>query len=64
MRTPSILSLVALLPLIASAQPAPQVVQLWEGGAPGFESRKDEPVPWWATRRWLECKVIASVQSR
>jgi acetyl esterase/lipase len=27
----------------ASAQPAPQVVHLWDKGAPGFENRKDEP---------------------
>jgi acetyl esterase/lipase len=32
-----------ILPVAALAQPAPQVIRLWEGGAPGFESRKDEP---------------------
>lgn len=48
-----ILRTVFLLVVIASfaaAQPAPQVVHLWEGGAPGFESRKDEPEQskdWW-----------------
>jgi len=32
-----------LLPLIAVAQPEPQVIHLWPNGAPGFESRKDLP---------------------
>lgn len=27
----------------ASAQPSPQVIPLWNNGAPGFENRKDEP---------------------
>ncbi len=43
--------LVALwLPLTALAQSEPQVVHLWENGAPGFESRKNEPEQakdWW-----------------
>jgi acetyl esterase/lipase len=50
MRPPVILSLAALLSSVAFAQPAPQVVHLWEGGAPGFEGRKDEPEQsrdWW-----------------
>ena len=32
-----------VLPVAALAQSAPQVIHLWEKGAPGFESRKDEP---------------------
>jgi acetyl esterase/lipase len=39
-----------LLPLSVLAQPAPAVIHLWENGAPGFESRKDEPEQakdWW-----------------
>jgi acetyl esterase/lipase len=35
--------LVLFLPLAALAQPQPQVLHLWENGAPGFENRKDEP---------------------
>lgn len=35
--------LLAALPLTAQAQPAPQVIPLWEKGAPGFEDRRDEP---------------------
>lgn len=31
------------LPLFALAQPQPQVIPLWEKGAPGFENRKDIP---------------------
>ena len=38
-----VLPLVVLLPLAALAQPSPQVLPLWPNGAPGFESRKDEP---------------------
>ena len=34
---------VLLLPLMAMAQPKPQVISLWEKGAPGFEDRKDIP---------------------
>jgi acetyl esterase/lipase len=33
----------AALAASASAQPAPEVIHLWENGAPGFESRKDIP---------------------
>jgi acetyl esterase/lipase len=41
-----------LLPISAHAQlpPAPQVIALWEKGAPGFESRRNEPEQhqdWW-----------------
>lgn len=32
-----------ILPAAALAQAAPQVIHLWENGAPGFESRKDVP---------------------
>jgi acetyl esterase/lipase len=38
------------LPLACLAQPPPRVIHLWDGGAPGFESRKDEPErakDWW-----------------
>jgi len=35
--------LLAALPLTAPAQTAPQVIPLWEKGAPGFENRRDEP---------------------
>jgi acetyl esterase/lipase len=31
------------LPLAALAQPQPQVIHLWENGAPGYENRKNEP---------------------
>lgn len=31
------------LPVAAPAQSAPQVIHLWENGAPGFESRRDVP---------------------
>lgn len=40
--------IIALLPIIAFGQP--QVIPLWENGAPGFENRKDEPEQardWW-----------------
>jgi len=39
-----------LFPLTALAQSEPQIVHLWKDGAPGFESRKDEPEQaqdWW-----------------
>jgi acetyl esterase/lipase len=41
----SLAAAVASLTLIAAAQAqsAPQVIHLWENGAPGFESRKDIP---------------------
>ncbi|MGD0940814.1 MAG: alpha/beta hydrolase [Terracidiphilus sp.] len=29
--------------VVVSAQPSPQVIPLWDKGAPGFENRKDEP---------------------
>ena len=35
--------LITLIPLLAFAQDAPQVIPLWTNGAPGFESRKDIP---------------------
>jgi acetyl esterase/lipase len=38
------------LPAVAFAQSQPEVIPLWEHGAPGFESRKDEPEKaqdWW-----------------
>jgi acetyl esterase/lipase len=44
------LLLVLLLPVLVLAQPAPEVIHLWKNGAPGFESRKDEPETakdWW-----------------
>src|ERR1700722_16341294 len=36
-------ALVCLLPFFAAAEDAPVVVPLWPNGAPGFESRRDEP---------------------
>jgi hypothetical protein len=43
--------LVALLfPAVALAQSQPEVIHLWKNGAPGFESRRDEPETakdWW-----------------
>jgi len=41
---------VLLLPATVLAQTPPQVIHLWPNGAPGFESRKDEPErakDWW-----------------
>ena len=35
--------LALVLPALAAAQPQPEVIHLWPNGAPGFESRKDEP---------------------
>jgi acetyl esterase/lipase len=32
-----------MLPAFALAQPQPEVIHLWENGAPGFENRKDIP---------------------
>jgi acetyl esterase/lipase len=32
-----------VLPWVAAGQPAPQVIPLWQNGAPGFESLKDVP---------------------
>jgi acetyl esterase/lipase len=37
----SILIVTSLLPVFALAQSQPQVIPLWQNGAPGFESRKD-----------------------
>ena len=37
------LLLALLAPAVALAQPVPKVVPLWENGAPGFESRRNEP---------------------
>lgn len=40
----------ALLCCVGAARPASEVVHLWDGGAPGFENRKDEPEQardWW-----------------
>lgn len=39
-----------MVPLFASAQFAAEVIPLWSAGAPGFESRRDEPEQakdWW-----------------
>jgi acetyl esterase/lipase len=39
-----------LIPSVVLAQPAPQQVPLWQNGAPGYESRKNEPEQtkdWW-----------------
>src|SRR5512133_1922416 len=35
--------ILAVLPFVAFAQRSPQVIPLWEKGAPGFENRKDIP---------------------
>lgn len=46
----SILFALILLPGLALTQDSPQVIPLWEKGAPGFEDRKDEPEQaqdWW-----------------
>lgn len=37
------ISIVCLASAVTMAQTAPQVVHLWDQGAPGFESRRDEP---------------------
>jgi acetyl esterase/lipase len=50
MRIPTTVFAFTVLASLTCAQPATQVVHLWEGGAPGFESRKDEPElsrDWW-----------------
>ena len=39
----TILSVLYLSSAFAAAQTSPQVVHLWDNGAPGFESRRDEP---------------------
>ena len=36
-------ALLALWAVTATAQPAPEVLALWTNGAPGFESRRNEP---------------------
>ena len=43
MKIPLATFTLAALCATASAQSAPQVIHLWENGAPGFESRKDIP---------------------
>jgi len=40
----AICAFILLIPAAAMAQPAPQEIPLWTGGAPGFESRRNEPV--------------------
>ncbi len=40
---PHALILAFVLPLAAFAESGPQVIPLWPNGAPGFESRKNEP---------------------
>jgi len=37
------LLIVLMLPVLAQAQSKPEVIPLWEKGAPGFENRKDIP---------------------
>jgi acetyl esterase/lipase len=39
----TILSVLYLSSAFAAAQTSPQVIHLWDNGAPGFESRRDEP---------------------
>jgi acetyl esterase/lipase len=44
------LGLALMTPALILAQPAPRVIPLWPNGAPGFESRKDQPEvakDWW-----------------
>ena len=44
------LIIILLFPVLVVAQSKPQVIHLWENGAPGFESRKDIPEQakdWW-----------------
>ena len=43
MKLKLIVCLLSIIPLLAVAQDAPQVIPLWTNGAPGFESRKDIP---------------------
>ena len=40
---PKLFAPVLLFTVLASAQPQPMVIPLWEKGAPGFEDRKDIP---------------------
>ncbi len=35
--------LLCLIPATALAQEAPRVIPLWQNGAPGFESKRNEP---------------------
>jgi acetyl esterase/lipase len=39
----TIISVLCLASSLAVAQPIPEVIHLWDRGAPGFESRRDEP---------------------
>jgi acetyl esterase/lipase len=39
----AVILLIGMIPRMAMAQAQPRVIHLWENGAPGFESRKDEP---------------------
>jgi|CZKI01.1.fsa_nt_gi acetyl esterase/lipase len=44
MRIPKYRALATLvIPTLALAGPAPQVIHLWQDGAPGFEARRNEP---------------------
>jgi len=43
MKLKPIICLLLIIPFLALAQDAPQVIPLWATGAPGFESRKDIP---------------------
>jgi len=51
MRTHILIFLITLmLPVFSMAQSQPEVIHLWEKGAPGFENRKDiaeESKDWW-----------------
>jgi acetyl esterase/lipase len=38
----AVCALIVMIPAAAMAQPAPQQIPLWPGGAPGFESRRGE----------------------
>ena len=40
-----------LLAVTAAGADGPEQIPLWPKGAPGFESRKDEPVGWLGLRR-------------
>jgi acetyl esterase/lipase len=43
MKTPAMFVVAAAMCVCARAQSPPQVIHLWDKGAPGFENRKDEP---------------------
>jgi acetyl esterase/lipase len=50
MQSKKLLTLLLLLPVLAGAEPQPEVIPLWPNGAPGYESRRDEPEQakdWW-----------------